>query len=65
MTKGQVFASAIVITLIASVLALPAKRHAHEIRLIGECNGQFYGGQEESDFPDGCAWIEPIRIDVE
>ncbi len=65
MTKGQTFAAAIVMALIASVLAMPAKRHAHEIRLIGECNGLYYGGQEESDFPDGCAWIEPIRFDVE
>ena len=38
---------------------------AREIRLIGECNGKFYGAMEESDFPDGCAWIEPIRYDVE
>lgn len=64
MTKVQICASALVIALIASVLALPAKRHAHEIRLIGECNGLYYGGVEESDFPDGCEWIEPIRIDV-
>lgn len=65
MTKGQLCASALVMILIASVLGLPVKRHAHEIRLIGECNGQFYGGMEEDEFPDGCTWIEPIRIDVE
>lgn len=43
---------------------MPASR-AREIRLIGECGGKFYGAMEESDFPDGCAWIEPIRYDVE
>lgn len=64
MSKVQICASALVIALIASVLSLPAKRHAHEIRLIGECNGLYYGGMTESDFPDGCEWIEPIRVDV-
>lgn len=38
---------------------------AREIRLIGECNGKFYGAMEEDQFPAGCTWIEPIRFDVD
>lgn len=64
MTKGELFALAIASALIFA-LGVSMPYHAREIRLIGECNGKFYGAMEESDFPDGCAWIEPIRYDVE
>lgn len=69
MTKGELFALALVVCLMSACLSLftPAEHapSAVEIRLIGECDGKFYGAMEESDFPDGCAWIEPIRYDVE
>lgn len=64
MTKGELFALAIASALIFA-LGVSMPYHAREIRLIGECGGKFYGAMEESDFPDGCAWIEPIRYDVE
>lgn len=67
MSKWEFFALGIVVILMASVMALCAKPapRAVEIRLIGECGGKFYGAQEESDFPEGCAWIEPVRVDME
>lgn len=64
MTKGELFAFAIASALIFA-LGVSMPYPAREIRLIGECNGKFYGAMEESDFPDGCAWVEPIRYDVE
>lgn len=33
---------------------------AKPVRLIGDCQGRTLGGQEESDFPAGCAWIVPV-----
>lgn len=63
MTKWEAFALLIIIALISALIAGPTP--AREIRLIGECGGKFYGAMEESDFPDGCAWIEPIRYNVE
>lgn len=63
MTNGQAFALLIIIALISALIAGPTP--AREIRLIGECDGKFYGAMEEDQFPAGCAWIEPIRFDVE
>lgn len=40
-------------------------QHAQPVRLIGECGGRFYAAMEESAFPSGCEWIEPIRVDVQ
>lgn len=62
MTKGEIFAMGIAAALALSIVMAPTP--AKPIRLIGECNGLFYGGMEEDEFPDGCAWIEPIRYDV-
>jgi hypothetical protein len=39
----------------------PAKEPAVEARLIGYCGGRIMAAMEESAFPSGCAWIEPIR----
>lgn len=64
MTKPQLAASALVMALICAIMAMPAPR-VREIRLIGECNGKYYGAWGESDFPAGCAWIEPIQFDVD
>lgn len=38
---------------------------AIEARLIGQCNGKLMAAKEESSFPAGCAWIEPIRYQAE
>ena len=65
MKLSEAFALAIVAALVFALAHVVADTRAKEIRLIGECNGKFYGAMEESDFPDGCAWIEPIRYDVE
>lgn len=48
---------------IANYVAAPAPSTVIEARLIGHCNGRIYAGQEESSFPAGCDWIEPIRYD--
>lgn len=37
------------------------ERPAVEARLIGRCNGRLMAALEESAFPAGCDWIEPIR----
>lgn len=42
-------------------LRTPYEAPATPIRLIGECNGQLMGAMEESAFPEGCAWTEPVR----
>lgn len=63
MKWGEVLALAIIAAMVVALVTAPEP--AREIRLIGECDGKFYGAMEESDFPDGCAWIEPIRYDVE
>ncbi len=34
---------------------------AREVRLIGLCDGRLMAALEESSFPAGCEWIEPIR----
>lgn len=34
---------------------------AAEVRLIGKCGNRYYAATEESSFPAGCAWIEPIK----
>lgn len=36
---------------------------AVEARLIGRCGGRMMAAMEESSFPSGCDWIEPIRAD--
>ncbi len=36
---------------------------AKPIRLVGDCGGRIMAAMEESDFPAGCAWIEPIRME--
>lgn len=59
------FALAGILVLFALTACLDYVRGASEIRLIGECDGKFYGAMAESDFPAGCAWIEPIRFDAE
>lgn len=64
LTYGELFAAFLVLCLISAVLSLPGSK-AREIRLIGECDGKFYGAMEEDQFPAGCAWIEPIRFDVD
>lgn len=38
---------------------------ARPARLIGSCGGQIMAAEEESSFPAGCAWIEPIRLNGE
>ena len=38
---------------------------ARPARLIGLCEGIFLTAMEESDFPAGCLWIEPIRVDTD
>lgn len=38
---------------------------AIEARLIGECDGRILAALEESSFPAGCEWIEPIRFEPE
>lgn len=63
MKWSEALALGIVGALILSILYLP--KPAHKIRLIGQCAGEFYGGIEEDQFPDGCAWVEPVRLDVE
>lgn len=63
MTKAEIITFAIAAGLALSFVLSPTK--AHEIRLIGECDGKFYGAMEEDQFPTGCAWIEPIRFDTE
>jgi hypothetical protein len=37
------------------------ERPAVEARLIGRCNGRLMAALEESAFPAGCDWVEPIR----
>lgn len=36
---------------------------AREVRLIGDCNGRIMAALEEDQFPAGCRWIEPIRME--
>lgn len=38
---------------------------AVEARLIGRCDGRIMAAMEESAFPAGCDWIEPIRYSEE
>lgn len=38
-----------------------AERPAVPARLIGLCDGRILAAEEESAFPAGCTWIEPIR----
>ena len=38
-----------------------AEPAAIEARLIGYCGGRVLAAVEESSFPAGCNWIEPIR----
>ena len=38
---------------------------AIEARLIGMCDGRLMAALEESSFPAGCEWIEPIRFEPE
>ena len=40
-----------------------AEAPAVEARLIGRCGGRLMAGLEESSFPAGCEWIEPIRTE--
>jgi len=46
---------------LASVGIGRAEAPAREARLIGRCGDKLLAGLEESSFPAGCAWIEPIR----
>lgn len=62
---GIAFAGSLIIYALAAALTFTQAQQAHEIRLIGECDGKFYGAMEEDQFPTGCAWIEPIRFDTE
>lgn len=39
----------------------PIEAPAVEAKLIGRCGDKLMAAMEESAFPDGCAWIEPIR----
>jgi hypothetical protein len=67
LTWGELFAVLLVACLYAALIhvAGPWTHDATEIRLIGECDGKFYGAMEEDEFPAGYAWIEPIRFDVD
>lgn len=51
--------SAVSLASLAGILL--ADSSAREARLIGRCDGVLMAGMEESDFPAGCAWIDPIR----
>lgn len=68
MTRGNwaaaVFVACLYGLLVSQIVKLVGYE-ATEIRLIGECDGKFYGAMEEDQFPAGCAWIEPIRFDVD
>ena len=46
---------------LAWTVAGAGERAAVPARLIGECDGRIMAAMEESAFPAGCAWIEPIR----
>lgn len=41
--------------------AAPKEAPAVPAMLIGRCNGVLMAAMEESAFPAGCTWIEPIR----
>lgn len=45
------------------IASIESRPHAIEARLIGECHGRLLAAMEESSFPAGCAWIEPIRME--
>lgn len=64
---GIAIAACIGVALIGANLAngFAAEPAASEVRLIGECNGRLLAAMEESSFPAGCEWIEPIRFDPE
>ena len=47
--------------LMGLTLRTPYEAPATQIRLIGECDGKLLAAMEESAFPAGCAWIEPVR----
>lgn len=47
------------------VAELRGEAPAVPARLIGECGGRILAATEESSFPAGCAWIEPIRYESE
>ncbi len=49
--------------LFSLTLRTPAEMPAVQIRLIGECNGITMAAMEESAFPEGCTWIEPVRME--
>lgn len=36
---------------------------ARQVRLVGQCDGKILAAMEESDFPAGCAWIEPVKTE--
>lgn len=40
-----------------------SERPAVPARLIGQCGGRILAAMEESAFPAGCNWIEPIRTE--
>lgn len=39
----------------------PAESPAVPAKLIGKCHGGYMAAVEESAFPEGCLWIEPIK----
>lgn len=51
------------LALIGGPVAPPTERPAYEARLIGLCGGRVMAGLEESAFPSGCQWIEPINYE--
>jgi len=60
--KPLAFAALAVIGFVVAVdSARPVESPAVPARLIGLCNGGYMAAIEESAFPEGCLWIEPIR----
>lgn len=47
--------------LVAALIGEARSREARPVQLLGQCGGVIMAAMEESDFPAGCAWIEPIN----
>lgn len=55
------YVAAIILTTMALAITLLTPHEPNPIRLIGKCDGQYYGQMDEDEFPQNCEWIEAVR----
>jgi hypothetical protein len=58
--SDYIIAALLVITAVAFNLHLDG---AKEVRLLAKCNDRILSAYHEDEFPEGCTWVEPIKVD--